>query len=56
MKRTALALSMAPVAADARLCAGVFGHGYQWRSRSMASNPINETTKRPARHLGIAST
>jgi len=56
MKRTALALSPAPVAAGARPCTNGFGHGYQWRNRSVDAMSINETTKRPARHLGIATT
>ena len=60
MKRTDLALELAPVAGAARSC-GVFGHGYQWRMRS-AANPMNVTsinataTKRPARRLGMLTT
>jgi hypothetical protein len=58
MIRTALALSTAPVAAAARPCNGGSGHGYQWRNRSMTKhvNTFVATTKRPARHLGIATT
>ena len=60
MKRTDLALELAPMASAARPCGG-FGHGYQWRNRSMvnfaAVKSINATaTKRPARHLGLLTT
>ncbi|MEQ1700110.1 MAG: hypothetical protein ABMA25_08370 [Ilumatobacteraceae bacterium] len=60
MKRTDLALELAPMASAARPCGG-FGHGYQWRTRSMmnfaAVKSINATaTKRPARHLGLLTT
>jgi len=57
MKLTVLAHSPAPVAAGARPCSSGFGHGYQWRNRSVDVMSINETaTKRPARHLGSATT
>lgn len=57
MIRTALALSTAPVAAAARPCNAGSGHGYQWRNRSMKNvMTFDATTKRPARHLGIATT
>lgn len=57
MIRTAHALTLAPVAGGARPCIG-FGHGYQWREACMWTNAksVNATTKRPARHLGIATT
>ena len=57
MIRTALALTLAPVAGGARPCTCGSGHGYQWRTRSMANVKFdNVTTKRHARHLGTAST
>jgi len=57
MNRTTLAQELAPMAGTARPC-GVFGHGYQWRSRSaMNVNTINATaTKRTARRLGMLTT
>ena len=60
MKRTDLALELAPMASAARPCGG-FGHGYQWRMRSSmnfaAVKSINATaTKRPARRLGMLTT
>jgi len=57
MIRTALALSTTLVVADARPCNAGFGHGYQWRNGSAKNVKFNAmTTKRPARHLGIATT
>ncbi len=57
MIRTALALSTTLVVAVARPCVAGFGHGYQWRNQSMSNMKFNAvTTKRPARHLGIATT
>jgi len=57
MIRTASAQHLAPVAGGARPCSG-FGHGYQWRAAGMCINTesMHNTTKRPARHLGIAPT
>ena len=55
MIHTALAQTLAPVAGDARPCDG-FGHGYQWRNRVMGNMKSINTTKRPARHLGNATT
>jgi hypothetical protein len=57
MIRTASAQHLAPVADGARPCSG-FGHGYQWRAAGMCINfeSMHNTTKRPARHLGIAPT
>ena len=57
MIRTALALSTTFVVADARPCNAGFGHGYQWRNGSVKNVKFNAmTTKRTARHLGIATT
>ena len=57
MIRTALALSSALVAADARPCGTVLAHGYQWRNGSVKNVKFNAmTTKRTARHLGNATT
>lgn len=57
MIRTASAQHLALVAGGARPCSG-FGHGYQWRAAGMCINfgSMHNTTKRPARHLGIAPT
>jgi len=59
MIRMALAIATALVAAAARPCTFVSGHGYQWRDRSMSmlsTVNVTVTNKRPARHLGIATT
>jgi hypothetical protein len=57
MIRMALAIATALVAAAARPCTFVSGHGYQWRNRPMSMlNTVTVTNKRPARHLGIATT
>ncbi len=60
MKRTDLALELVPMTSAARPCGG-FGHGYQWRSRSLMNlmnvKSINAAaTKRTARHLGLLTT
>ncbi|HUC33535.1 MAG TPA: hypothetical protein VMS14_09045 [Ilumatobacteraceae bacterium] len=55
----ALAIATALVAAAARPCTFVSGHGYQWRNRPMSmlsTVNVTVTNKRPARHLGIATT
>ncbi len=62
MIRSALALSQTLVVADARPCAAGSGHGYMWRNRSLGNMHVMNvkfaatTTKRPTRHLGIATT
>jgi hypothetical protein len=57
MKRTVLAQHQAPVAGAARSCGGS-GLGNPWRAEDMSrlgfANAL--TTKRPARHLGNATT
>jgi hypothetical protein len=60
MNRTDLALELVPMTSAARPCGG-FGHGYQWRSRSLMNlanvASINASaTKRTARHLGLLTT
>ena len=63
MDRTMYATHMAPVAVDARPCAG-FGIGFQWRNVTTDAALViaglaksrNAATKRSARHLGMATT
>jgi hypothetical protein len=58
MDRTMHAIEMAPMAVDARPCAG-FGIGYQWRNVTLNAGLAKSrtaATKRSARHLGMATT